>query len=378
MRVAEQLCTLTSVRDVHQCPDLKVRVRRDGPRLRNVMSETQRFPALTPVTSMDAGLTVAAVARRLGVAPATLRTWDRRYELGPSEHSAGSHRRYNAIDVARLDLMKRLLNQGVAPQEAARIAKAQDVSAQAQAVMSSLFNPAEVDSTESTTSNVHDIFEQSSPADDGDAEVFSISRGMPSVRGIARAALTLDNNACVALIHDSIDRRGVVWTWEHMLVPVLIDVGERWASSGRGIDVEHVLSDSIISAFNTVCARMSAPLNTRPILLACSDEEQHSLPLHAVAAALAERRISSRILGARVPRDVLNAAVRRTGPAAVLVWSYLSETGDSSKLADLPSMRPAPLVVAAGPGWEEAMPKDANRVYSLVEAVTSIDNAVNA
>ena len=34
-------------------------------------------------------LTVAAVARRLGVAPATLRTWDRRYGLGPTEHSTG-------------------------------------------------------------------------------------------------------------------------------------------------------------------------------------------------------------------------------------------------------------------------------------------------
>ncbi|MGI9196332.1 MAG: MerR family transcriptional regulator, partial [Candidatus Nanopelagicales bacterium] len=39
------------------------------------------------------GLTVAAVARRLGVAPATLRTWDRRYGVGPTEHAAGSHRR---------------------------------------------------------------------------------------------------------------------------------------------------------------------------------------------------------------------------------------------------------------------------------------------
>ena len=37
-------------------------------------------------------LTVAAVARRVGVAPSTLRTWDRRYGLGPSEHVAGNHR----------------------------------------------------------------------------------------------------------------------------------------------------------------------------------------------------------------------------------------------------------------------------------------------
>ena len=114
--------------------DLKVRDLHTAPRLEIVMTESQRFPQLV---STDAGLTVAAVARRLGVAPATLRTWDRRYDLGPSEHSAGTHRRYNATDVARLDLMRRLLNQGVAPQEAARIAKAQDVSAQAQAITSS-------------------------------------------------------------------------------------------------------------------------------------------------------------------------------------------------------------------------------------------------
>ena len=62
-------------------------------------------------------LTVAAVARRLGVAPATLRTWDRRYGLGPSEHSSGEHRRYSETDLARLTLMRKLVIAGVAPSE---------------------------------------------------------------------------------------------------------------------------------------------------------------------------------------------------------------------------------------------------------------------
>lgn len=51
-------------------------------------------------------LSVAAVARRLGVAPATLRTWDRRYGLGPSGHTVGRHRKYGPRDVARLELMQ--------------------------------------------------------------------------------------------------------------------------------------------------------------------------------------------------------------------------------------------------------------------------------
>ena len=68
------------------------------------------------------GLAVAAVAKRLGVAPATLRTWDRRYGLGPSGRTAGSHRRYTADDVARLLVMRRLTLEGVAPVDAARAA----------------------------------------------------------------------------------------------------------------------------------------------------------------------------------------------------------------------------------------------------------------
>ena len=48
---------------------------------------------LTPDGAGELLLPVAAVARRLGVAPATLRTWDRRYGLGPSVHAPGAHRR---------------------------------------------------------------------------------------------------------------------------------------------------------------------------------------------------------------------------------------------------------------------------------------------
>ena len=64
-------------------------------------------------------LHVAAAARRVGVAPSTLRTWDRRYGIGPTDHTPGRHRRYSPDDLARLDLMHRALILGATPADAA-------------------------------------------------------------------------------------------------------------------------------------------------------------------------------------------------------------------------------------------------------------------
>jgi DNA-binding transcriptional MerR regulator len=337
------------------------------------VSETSvASPASVALTTP--GLTVAAVARRLGVAPATLRTWDRRYGLGPSSHSAGAHRRYSTVDVARLDLMRRLVNAGAPPGEAARAALETDVRPDSAAapVLEPRDDAAEADvDTGLADVDLAPLLAQITGAPGG-GHVISLPSGSPAVRGLARAAMSLDSVACTEIVRDMLDRRGVVWTWDHMLSPVLVGIGRQWADNGRGVEVEHMLSESIISALAGVTSRLRRPVNPRPVLLASAEEELHSLPLFAVAAALAERHVGSRVLGARVPHDALAGAIRRTGPCVVLVWSSLQAPGSAAALATLPSMRPAPLVLAAGPGWGRLLPEGVAPVTDLVDAVTRI------
>jgi DNA-binding transcriptional MerR regulator len=314
------------------------------------------------------GLTVAAVARRLGVAPATLRTWDRRYGLGPSAHSAGAHRRYSSLDVARLDLMRRLVNAGAPPGEAARAALTAEVAASG--------SHADLDHLSATVDADLDPLLDDLDGPHGGGDVIALPTAAPSVRGLARAAMSLDSIACGQIVRDSLDRRGVVWTWDNLLVPVLIGVGRRWENTGKGVEVEHVLSESVTAALSGVVTKLSGAVNPRPVMLACADDEMHSLPLFAVSAALAERRIAARVLGARVPHDALVAAIRRTGPSAVLVWAYLPTERGAETLAELPVLRPAPVVLAAGPGWGPTLPPGVTRVTDLVDAVSRISHAV--
>lgn len=322
----------------------------------------------TSTATAEPGLSVATVARRLGVAPATLRTWDRRYGLGPTERTAGAHRRYSALDVARLDLMRRLVNAGAPPGEAAGAALRADVVVPSDDDAASPVRPSGVP--------LEPLQDEARAAHRGaDADV-PMSTATPSVRGLARAATSLDSIACTRIVRDAVQRRGVVWTWDHLLVPALIGAGRRWQDTGRGIEVEHVLSESVTSALSGVISGLHGAVNPRPVLLACAAEEMHSLPLFAVAAALAERRIAARVLGARVPHDSLVAAIRRTGPAVVLVWAHLESAPGAPGLAELPVLRPAPVVLAAGPGWGPELPPGVTRVSDLVDAVARISHVV--
>lgn len=285
------------------------------------------------------GLTVAAVARRLGVAPATLRSWERRYGLGPSERTPGAHRRYTAHDLAVLDRMHKLTLEGVAPADAARAA---------------LLDP------------------QSSATWEGGTafhlEVTTPQRVAARARGLSRAALALDAAAVRDLLRESVAADGVIATWEGLLAPVLRAVGERWAVTGEGVEVEHLLSEAAIGVLSRVEAEPVAPC--RPVLLACADGEAHSLPLHVLCAALAERRVAARMLGAALPPAALAAAARRTGPAALVVYAHQPEHAVTDLLAAVPAQRPRTAILAGGPGWApEALPERVTYVHDVGEAV---------
>ena len=70
---------------------------------------------------------------------------------------------------------------------------------------------------------------------------------------------------CNRLVEDSIAADGLVATWDEVARPVLAAVGDRWATTGRGVEVEHLLSQCLVAVFGT----RTAPRHRGP--RACPD-----------------------------------------------------------------------------------------------------------
>jgi DNA-binding transcriptional MerR regulator len=272
----------------------------------------------------------------LGISPNTLRTWDRRYGLGPSVREDGRHRRYSDNDVRRLRRMIALTGSGMSTAAAAALAIA---------------DPAEPD-TPTVGWSAQGSSEQ-------------------SVRGFLDAARRLDAPLMQELAHQLLAEHGVAAAWDLVFTPLLVELGH-----GPGVEVEHLASASVQHALRQ--APIPQERGRLPALLACAPDEQHTLPLDALAALLSERGCAYRNLGARVPAAALLKTVRRLRPFATIVWAHVPELAQLVPLEDLLTSGHTTVVVA-GPGWlPDSLPEGVRRVNALREAadvVTEISSA---
>lgn len=295
-------------------------------------------------------LPVAAVARRLGVAPATLRTWDRRYGIGPRAHTTGRHRRYTQDDIARLELMQQALLRGATPAEAAGYALRTAAPPTPEIV---------------------------APRDGGPSLLREFSARSASVLGLSRAAMAMDAVATQRLITDSIEALGVVTVWNDVLRPVFAALASRWEQSGECVEVEHFVHECALAAMIGATPMVASPRNPRPVLLCCAPDERHSLPLYVLRAALAREGIGTQMLGAALPTAALASAVRRTGPAAVAVWAQLPRHAAAEVFDEVPRTRQRVRLFACGPGWfTTELPDRVDRLDDLSDAISRIEGLV--
>jgi MerR family transcriptional regulator, light-induced transcriptional regulator len=265
-----------------------------------------------PATSVSGGLNIAAVSQRTGVASDTLRKWERRYGVLRPRRTPGGQRRYDELDVARVEWLQDRLAEGF------RIGAA-----------AALLAPGNGDSahTAQTTDELRE-------------ELVAAARAGDPARlsGLVDQALTLHPFATVI---------------EDVVTPALGSVGDGWRSDSGAIGDEHMLSEIVRGRLERILSDRRAGVRGK-VVLACAPGERHELGLLALAVLLQADGWLIAYLGADAPLESALALARRLEADVVCVSVTMPEALE--RLATELDAAPAhgPVVVAGGPAVSDA------------------------
>src|SRR3954452_2435966 len=265
--------------------------------------------------------TIKQASRLTGVSETSLRAWERRYGVVVPHRNDSGYRLYDEQALAAVSTMRRLVHDGWSPAEAA------------DAVLKGTVPAALDDVVGSETS---DGLQQ------------------PNAVTYMQRFLTSAAQMDTAGIEDSLDGGFALGSFEHVvdswLFPTLEALGEGWARGEIDVAGEHAASHAahrrLSAAFDAAGSRSRGPA----VVVGLPSGSQHDLGALAFATAARRRGMDVLYLGANVPVNSWEAAVRsHDAQAAVLSVVTPEDRPAAVAVAErLLGRVPVPLVCAGG------------------------------
>jgi DNA-binding transcriptional MerR regulator len=260
-------------------------------------------------------LPIGAVERETGLSKDVLRKWETRYGFPLPERDGSGERIYPADQVARLRLIKRLLDSGMRPSR---------VVTQRSEVLAELAE------------------RRGSRSDGGEQNAFG--------RGFLNALRAHD----APLLRQSLNRllrdEGLRRFVQDKLSALIRLVGEAWARGELDIYEEHLFSEVIQSMLRGVVDELNDPLGRPRILMTTLPGEPHGLGLLMVGALASLETAYCLSLGTQTPlQDIRGAVKGRSIDVVALSFSAnFSARAVSPALAQLREMLPEDVEIWVG------------------------------
>lgn len=274
-----------------------------------------------PDAGSDLTWGVGAVSQRLEVTASTLRTWERRYGVGPSFRTQGGHRRYTERDIDRVELMRRLVARGVSAQDAARVARALDRDELELALSDELRR------------------EDLAPEDLVDA--------------VMAAAVTGDLERLGQLLAGLMRRGRLTDMWRDVLSPALVRMSCE-SSAGTLLPEAKAAATSVVVAElrARVIAERLPETGRTGVLFARNVPAAEALPLFALEAALSQAGVATRAVGPEVGSRLVGSLVNELRPDVLVTWGHPPNAALRRALEKLDGNT---FAVGALPAWPHEM-----------------------
>ena len=231
--------------------------------------------------------TIKRAAELTGVPAATLRAWERRYDVVEPQRTEAGYRLYDDETLARLRTMAELVANGWTASTAA---------AEAGRRHSGTGSPSPAPSA---TPGPPAPSRADGPPSSGDE----------ATRRLLDAAAAMDPAGVAAVLDERFATGSFEAVVDDWLMPALVELGEAWADGRLTVAGEHLVAHTVLrrlaAAFDAAASRVGGPR----VVVGLPAGAHHELGIFAFAVALRRLGVDVVYLGADLPTDAWTAAL---------------------------------------------------------------------
>ncbi|MFX4285034.1 MerR family transcriptional regulator [Janibacter sp. G349] len=243
--------------------------------------------------------TIKRAAELTGVPAATLRAWERRYDVVEPQRTEAGYRLYDDETLARLRTMAELVADGwtasTAAAEAGRRHSGTGSPSPAPSATPDPPAPSRADGPHVEAPPSH----LSTPPSSGDE----------ATRRLLDAAAAMDPAGVAAVLDERFATGSFEAVVDDWLMPALVELGEAWADGRVTVAGEHLVAHTVLrrlaAAYDAAASRTGGPR----VIVGLPAGAHHELGIFAFAVALRRLGVDVVYLGADLPTDAWTAAL---------------------------------------------------------------------
>ena len=228
---------------------------------------------------------IGAVERDTGIGRDTLRIWERRYGFPVPERNTKGERVYSDTQIRLLQLIKRLLDQGMRPGKVVGLNESE---------LNSIAQTLKPKQTEVTADQVR-------------------------LEALIECVASHNTQRLWELLEQTLIQQGMKAFMMDTVAPLVFMIGEKWAKGELKVFEEHFLTRQLTLFLDSVISKMTVKADSAPVLLATLPGEPHSLGLLMLEGLLRERGVLVINLGTEVPMDQLTQASEQYQVKSILL-----------------------------------------------------------
>lgn len=257
---------------------------------------------------------IKAVVQATGITPSTLRAWERRYQMCRPQRSESGYRLYSDRDVAVIRWLKTQVDAGITISQA--VAWLDNLSAAAGG-LGHVQLPVQAATV---------LPNARAAAADRRLQVRDYAR----LRADLLDALLAHNEAAAgALLSEAFTLYTVEQVGEHLVAPVLIEIGERWHQREVSVTTEHFATSYLLQRMAAILRTLPCQPEGETIWVGCAPGERHEVGALLLSIYLRRRGYRVHYLGQDLPAHDLVDATHRHHPSLLLFSATMAESAEA-------------------------------------------------